>query len=211
MIVGEVIVVDVGAGDATPGCLSTLSAGWRRYSMADSSTANGLRYPIGPCPRPESTTAEERRSWIADLAGLPAKIRSAVDGLTREQLDTPYRPGGWTVGQVVHHVADSHINGYVRFKLALTEDVPTIKPYDEARWAELADYASTPVEVSLTLIAALHDRWVRLLLSMTDGDFARTLHHPESGTLSLGSYLAVYAWHCRHHVAHIASLRSRIG
>jgi hypothetical protein len=172
--------------------------------MTDSSIANGLRYPIGPCPYPESTTAEERRAWIADLAWLPGKIRSAVDGLTREQLGTPYRPGGWTVRQVVHHIADSHINGYVRFKLALTEDVPTIKPYNEARWAELADYASTPVEVSLTLIETLHLRWLRLLQSMTNEDFERTLYHPESGTLSLGSYLAVYAWHCRHHVAHIS-------
>lgn len=179
--------------------------------MTGSSTEDHLKYPIGPCPYPESTTAEERRSWIADLAGLPAIMHAVVAGMTPEQLNTPYRPGGWTVRQVVHHVADSHINGYVRFKLALTENVPTIKPYDEARWASLPDYESTPIEVSLTLIETLHDRWVRVLRSMTDGDFKRRLHHPESGTLNLGCYLAVYSWHSRHHAAHIASLRSRMG
>jgi hypothetical protein len=179
--------------------------------MTDSSAVDAVRYPVGPCPYPESTTSEERRDWIEDLSALPAKIRAAVAELAPEQLQTPYRAGGWTVVQVVHHVADSHINAYVRFKLALTEDVPTIKPYDEARWATLVDYATTPAEVSLSLIACLHDRWVRVLQSMTDADFERTLYHPESGTLSLGSCLAVYAWHGRHHVAHVMALRARMG
>jgi len=131
--------------------------------------------------------------------------------LTASQLDTPYRPGGWTVRQVVHHVPDSHLNAYVRFKLALTEDSPTIKPYDEAAWAKLADTAETPVEVSLQLLESLHARWVRLLESMTEADFARQFHHPESGTMSLDTYLSGYAWHCRHHVAHITQLRARMG
>jgi hypothetical protein len=138
-------------------------------------------------------------------------MRAAVAGLSETQLDTPYRPGGWTVRQLVHHVPDSHLNALVRFKLALTEDVPTIKPYDEARWATLADYSSTPPEVSLTLLEALHDRWMRVLESMTEADFARTFRHPEIGTMSLGSYLAGYSWHSRHHVAHITSLRARMG
>jgi hypothetical protein len=179
--------------------------------MTDSSIVDAVRFPIGACPYPKSTSAEERRGWIDDIAALPSKIRSAVAGLTLEQLRTPYREGGWTVLQVVHHVADSHMNAYVRFKLALTEHVPTVKPYDEARWATLADYETTPAEVSLTLIDCLHDRWVRVLRSMVDADFKRTLYHPESGTLNLGCCLAVYAWHSRHHVAHITALRAREG
>jgi len=172
---------------------------------------NDLRYPIGPCSYPQSTTAEERKLWISDLAAAPAQMRAAVAGLSCERLDTPYRPGGWTVRQVIHHVPDSHMNGLVRFKLALTEDVPAIKPYDEARWAKLADYSSTPIEVSITLLDTLHGRWVRLLQSMTEADFGRALLHPEIGTLSLGQYLAGYSWHSRHHVAHITSLRERMG
>jgi DinB superfamily len=169
-----------------------------------------LKYPVGSCPYPQSgITAEDRRSWIAEVAALPSKLRSAVASLTPEQLDSPYRPGGWTVRQVVHHIPDSHLNAFVRFKLALTEDVPTIKPYDEAGWATLADYAM-PVDVSLLLLETLHERWVRLLESMTAADFARKFRHPESGVLSLEQYLATYAWHSRHHVAHITSLRKRM-
>lgn len=170
-----------------------------------------LRYPIGECAYPKSSTVEERIVWIRDLAEAPAHMRAAVAGLSPDQLDTPYRPGGWTVRQLVHHIPDSHMNAFVRFKLAITEDVPTIKPYDEAAWAKLADYSSTPVEVSLTLLATLHDRWVRLLDSMAEADFGRTFLHPESGTLRLDQYLAVYSWHSRHHVAHITSLRQRMG
>jgi len=138
-------------------------------------------------------------------------MRAAVAGLTPERFDTPYRPGGWSVRQVVHHVPDSHMNAYVRFKLALTEDEPTIKPYEEAAWAELADSASTPVDVSLTLLETLHDRWVRLLRSMTEADFARKFRHPQLGVVPLDKNLALYAWHGKHHVAHITSLRQRMG
>ena len=138
-------------------------------------------------------------------------MRAAVAGLTPERFDTPYRPGGWTVRQVVHHVPDSHMNAYVRFKLALTEDEPTIKPYEEAAWAELADSASTPADVSLTLLETLHDRWVRLLRSMTEADFARKFRHPQLGVVPLDKNLALYAWHGKHHVAHITSLRQRMG
>jgi uncharacterized damage-inducible protein DinB len=129
-----------------------------------------------------------------------------VEGLSEEQLNTPYRPGGWTVRQVVHHLPDSHMNSYVRFKLALTEDAPTIKPYDEALWANLADSSTTPLETSLALLDALHVRWVRLLKSMTDADFMREFRHPESGLIRLDQNLALYAWHGKHHVAHITSV-----
>jgi hypothetical protein len=138
-------------------------------------------------------------------------MRAAVEGLTNEQLDTPYRFGGWTVRQVVHHVPDSHLNSYVRFKLALTEDTPTIKPYDEAAWARLADTATVETETSLALLESLHDRWVRLLESMSDADFKRSFLHPELGLARLDQNLALYAWHGKHHVAHITALRDRMG
>ena len=149
---------------------------------------------------------------ISTIARTPDDMRSAVAGLTPDQLDTPYRPEGWTVRQVVHHVPDSHLNAYTRFKLALTEDTPTIKPYDEARWAELSDSHDTPIETSLTLLRALHDRWVRLLRAMKADDFLRRLNHPEwEAPLSLDAMLALYAWHGPHHVGHITSLRRRMG
>jgi DinB superfamily len=170
-----------------------------------------LRYPVGRFSFPEEMTLRERQAWIAEIAEAPAKLRMAVAGLTTEQLDVPYRPGGWTVRQVIHHLPDSHINSYVRFKLALTEDTPLIKPYDEARWAELPDASTTPVEVSLTLLDSLHQRWVRLLESMRDSDFERSFRHPELGLVRLDRNVALYAWHGRHHVAHIASLRERMG
>ena len=132
-------------------------------------------------------------------------------GLTSEQLDTPYRPDGWTVRQVVHHVPESHMNAYIRFKLALTEDEPTVKPYDEGAWAKLPDVESTPIEVSLTMLDALHDRWVRVLKEMRDADFARTFRHPQLGLVRLEGNLALYAWHGKHHLAHITSLRDRKG
>jgi uncharacterized damage-inducible protein DinB len=137
-------------------------------------------------------------------------MRAAVAGLTEQQLDTPYRAGGWTVRQVVHHVPESHMNSYVRFKLALTEDDPVIKPYDEVLWAKLAD-AYAPIEGSLALLDALHQRWVPLLESMKDGDFERTFRHPELGPVRLDQNLALYAWHGKHHVAHITALRDRMG
>ena len=138
-------------------------------------------------------------------------MRRALDGLSDGQLDTPYRPGGWTVRQVVHHVPDSHLNAYCRFKLALTEQNPTIKPYDEAAWAKVADTARTPPGVSLTMLDALHTRWVILLESMTAADFGRPLKHPEKGSITLDWMLQLYAWHGRHHAAHITELRKREG
>lgn len=169
-----------------------------------------LRFPIGDFKADESISEEQRRRYIERIAGTPAKLRSAVEGLSPEQLDTPYRPGGWTVRQVVHHVPDSHLNSYIRFKLALTEDEPTIKPYDEARWAALPDSQATPVEVSLSLLESLHQRWVTLLRSLAPEDFARTLRHPERGLVSLDWMLGLYAWHGDHHVAHVTSLRARM-
>jgi hypothetical protein len=173
--------------------------------------ATDLRYPVGQFRRPESLDEAQRRRAIDAIAATPAKLRAALKGLTDAQLDTPYRPGGWTVRQVVHHVPDSHMNAYVRFKLALTEDEPTIKPYDEARWAELADSRETPIETSLVLLERLHERWVTLLRSMRDTDFARRLHHPETGIQRLDQVLALYEWHGAHHVGHIISLRERMG
>jgi DinB family protein len=170
-----------------------------------------LSYPIGPCEYPSSVPVETRGQHIADIEAAPARFREAVADLNNTQLDTPYRPGGWTVRQVVHHFADSHLNAYTRFRLALTEPEPTIKPYDEKKWAELRDARSMRVEPSLQLVESLHCRWVTLLRSMTDADFARTLNHPELGVLRLDTYLASYSWHCRHHAAHINNLRRRMG
>jgi len=174
-----------------------------------------LRYPIGKFewipPESEEQMAKRRVHYVDVLAKLPSAMRAAVKGLTTEQLDTPYRPDGWTVRQVVHHVPDSHMNAYVRFKLALTEDNPTIRPYDEAQWAKLPDSAITPIEVSLQLLAALQSRWVDVLRSMQPSDFARTLLHPERGVMTLDQMLAMYAWHSAHHTAHITSLRERMG
>lgn len=171
-----------------------------------------LRYPVGRFEFGEETLSEERRDeLIKQIEATPARLREAVSGLTAEQLDTPYRPGGWTVRQVVHHLPDSHLNSYVRFKLALTEREPTIKPYDEAAWADLEDSVATPVEVSLGLLESLHSRWVVLLRSLAPEDLARTFRHPELGSVSLGKNIALYAWHGRHHVAHITGLRERMG
>lgn len=170
-----------------------------------------LRYPIGQFSRPASSMAGIRAAHIQTLRLLPERLRAAVAGLNDPQLDTPYRDGGWTVRQVVHHVADSHANAYIRFKLALTEDWPTIKPYDEAAWADLSDARWLPVQVSLELIAALHARWVSLLESLSDQDFHKGYVHPESGRQNLAQVLASYDWHSRHHTAHITSLRQRMG
>lgn len=168
-----------------------------------------LRFPIGRFSYDGPPTEEQRHSLLDEIAHTPHNLRAAVNGLSDSQLDTPYRPDGWTVRQVVHHVPDSHLNSYVRFKLALTEDEPTIKPYAEDRWAELADTKATPLEVSLTMLDSLHDRWVRLMRSLSTGDWQRTFRHPEHGTMTLEKNLAMYAWHGRHHVAHITSLRER--
>lgn len=172
---------------------------------------DALRYPIGRFRAREGLTAEDRRKLIDDIAAMPADLRSAVEGLTADQLDTPYRPGGWTVRQVVHHLPDSHMNGYIRFKLAVTEDRPTIKPYDEAAWAELPDGRDDDNETSLALLDALHRRWARFLRSMDEADFQRELRHPEIGLVTLEHYLQLYAWHGRHHLAHIGRLKDRSG
>ena len=170
-----------------------------------------LRYPIGKFSYSGPPTDDQRRALLDDIARTPENLRSAVKGATDAQIDTPYRPGGWTVRQVVHHVPDSHMNAVIRFKLALTEDEPTIKPYAEDRWAELADTKATPLEVSLALLESLHDRWVWLLRSLTPADWKRTFRHPEIGVMSLEKTLAMYAWHGRHHVAHVTNLRERNG
>ena len=169
------------------------------------------RYPIGKFAFAGPPDEQQREKLIEDIEQTPAALRAAVKGLTPQQVETPYRDGGWTVRQVVHHVPESHMNAYIRFKLALTEDEPTIKPYLEDRWATLPDVQSTPVEVSLTLLDSLHDRWVRLLQSLQPDEWKRTFLHPELGTMALGKNLALYSWHGRHHVAHITELRKRMG
>ena len=172
---------------------------------------NDPRFPIGKFHYEGPPSEDQKHGFVDDIAQTPAKLRAAVKGMSDAQLDTPYRPGGWTVRQVVHHVPDSHLNSYVRFKLALTEDEPTIKPYAEDRWAELADTKSTPIDVSLTMLESLHDRWVRLLRSLTAEEWKRTFRHPDLGPMTLEKTLALYAWHGRHHVAHITELRARSG
>jgi len=169
-----------------------------------------LRYPIGKFKYEGTLSEEQKQTSLNDIARTPANLRAAIKGLSEAQLDTSYRPGGWTVRQVVHHLPDSHMNSYVRFKLALTEDEPTIKPYAEDKWAELADTKATPVEVSLTLLDSLHDRWVRLLRSLTPDDWKKTFRHPVLGAMTLEKTLALYAWHGRHHVAHITELRKQM-
>lgn len=171
-----------------------------------------LRYPIGKFPRPLAPLRPSQRSeYIDAIAEAPAFLAAAVAGLTPAQIDTPYRPGGWTVRQVVHHLPDSHMNSYVRFKLALTEDEPAIKTYDENLWAQLADSRDTPIETSLALLENLHKRWVLLLRSLKPHDWARRFQHPDWGRESVEFLLAQYAWHGRHHVAHITALRDRNG
>lgn len=170
-----------------------------------------LSYPIGKFQWTGASSEADRRKFIAQIEEAPAKLRAAVKGLTDAQLDTPYREGGWTVRRVVHHLPDSHMNAYVRFKLAVTEREPTIKTYEQERWAELADAKSAPIEPSLVLLESLHQRWAMFLKSLTDADYARKLKHPELGEVNLEKYLAMYAWHGRHHVAHITSLRERLG
>ncbi|HEU5168935.1 MAG TPA: putative metal-dependent hydrolase [Gemmatimonadales bacterium] len=169
------------------------------------------RYPIGRFEHRGPLTPAQRADCIARIAAAPALVRAAVAGLTDARLDTPYRPGGWTLRQVVHHLPDSHLNSYVRFKLAVTEDVPTIKPYEEARWAELPEARTAPVELSLTLLDALHARWVLFLRSLTAEQCLRTLRHPELGLVTLDYMLDMYAWHGEHHAGHITGLRKRMG
>jgi hypothetical protein len=187
-------------------------AGWspfRRLPKGD--FVDDLQYPIGRFKRPAQFTSAEREEAIGAIEQAPARLRAAILGLSDEQLDTPYRPGGWTVRQVVHHLPDSHLNAYVRCKLALTEDDPTIRPYEEARWAELEEARTAPIEVSLLLLEGLHSRWVMTFRNLQPEDWNRTFIHPVSGSQSLDSTAGLYAWHGKHHVAHINSLRQREG
>jgi hypothetical protein len=169
------------------------------------------RYPIGKFTFSGPTSALEREKFLADIEQAPQALRAAIQGLTPEQIETPYRDGGWTVRQVVHHVPESHMNAYIRFKLALTEEEPTIKPYLEDRWARLDDVRSAPLEVSLSLLDSLHRRWLILLRSLGPESWKRSFRHPELGAVSLEKNLALYAWHGRHHVAHVTQLRKRMG
>ena len=170
-----------------------------------------LRYPIGEFKYEAPLTDAERQGCLAIIEETPARMRAAVAGLNEEQLDTAYRPEGWTVRQVVHHVPESHLNSYIRFKLALTEDEPTIKPYYEDRWAQLEDASEAPIALSLDLLDALHGRWIWFLRSLKPEDFQRTFRHPDLGIVSLDKNVALYAWHGPHHVAQITSLRERMG
>jgi uncharacterized damage-inducible protein DinB len=170
-----------------------------------------LSYPIGNFNWPQTVTPEQRSQMIGEIAAAPAKFREAVRGLDDSQLDTQYRPDGWTVRQVIHHVADSHMNSYIRFRLALTEEQPAVKGYEEKDWAKLHDSHTMPVEVSLQLLDGLHGRWVDMLSSMTDADFERSFRHSDKGLIRLDQNLALYAWHSRHHAAHITGLRERMG
>jgi len=173
---------------------------------------DNLRYPIGPFRYTGQGSPARREQWIDEIAAAPAQLRAAVASLSPGQLDTPYRPDGWTVRQVVHHLPDSHLNAYTRIKLALTEEEPTIKPYEEARWAELPDARTGPIEPSLALLEFLHQRWLLLLRKLRPADFARRFRHPEHNRMfGLDEVVAMYAWHGKHHVAHITSLRRRMG
>jgi hypothetical protein len=169
-----------------------------------------LRYPVGRYTPGGQITREQRDEWLGQVAEAPARLRAAVQDLGDAQLDTPYRDGGWTVRQVVHHVPDSHMNAYTRMKLGLTEDSPMVKTYDESAWANLPD-ARQPIEVSLVLLEMLHERWVPLLRGLDEQQWKRTFRHPEWGEITIDDALGMYAWHCRHHVAHITRLRERQG
>jgi hypothetical protein len=169
-----------------------------------------LRYPIGRASFKPELSARERGELIDTIARLPARLRDAVAGMSDAALDTPYRPGGWTARQVVHHLPDSHMNAYVRFKLAVTETEPTIKPYEEGEWARLTDSAG-PIDVSLDLLTALHARWTGWMRSLDDAAWSRTYMHPESGRTALEKTLQIYAWHGEHHLAHVRNVREKAG
>jgi uncharacterized damage-inducible protein DinB len=173
--------------------------------------SENLQYPIGKYKKPEHIDAEQRERFIQEIAAAPKELRKAVEGLDDSQLNTPYREGGWTIRQVVHHLPDSHMNAYVRLKLALTEDEPDIKTYKEALWAELPDVKTIPVEISLVLLETLHARWIACLRGISSDAFEKKFRHPAMGLMSLNEQLALYAWHGKHHIAHITSLRQRMG
>jgi len=169
-----------------------------------------IRYPIGPLKIDDTITREKRLKYLDQFAETPAMLRQAVTGLASSQLDTPYRPQGWTIRQVAHHLADSHMNAYVRFKMALTEDNPTVKSYEQERWAELEDSHTAPVEDTLSVFDGLYRRWIILLRSLSPEGFARTLNHPDWGTIRLDCYLSICVWHGIHHIAHIKGMRQRM-
>lgn len=177
-----------------------------------SDTLEQLKYPIGKFIAPGEITFEQIQEGIEEIAALPAKIRAAVSGLTDEQLDTPYRPEGWTLRQVIHHLPDSHMNAYIRFKFALTEENPTIMPYFEERWAEVGDAKHGPIDSSLILLEGLHARWVSMMTAMDQGDFYRTYYHPANGHMyPLGLVVALYRWHGEHHLQHILVMKKTNG
>ncbi|WP_062239349.1 YfiT family bacillithiol transferase [Fictibacillus sp. FJAT-27399] len=169
-----------------------------------------LRYPVGLFALDQDITEKKIEKWIHDIESAPNQLKEAVNNLTDDQLDTPYRTGGWTVRQVVHHLPDSHLNSYTRFKLALTEENPVIRPYMENQWAELPD-SKLPIAVSIQLLEALHERWIVLLKSLTTADLEKTFTHPDSGVVTLAQNIGLYSWYSRHHIAHITSLRQRSG
>jgi uncharacterized damage-inducible protein DinB len=169
------------------------------------------RYPIGKFSFEGTLTEQQKAKFLDDIEQAPAQLAAAVHGLSDKQLDTPYRDGGWTVRQVVHHVPDSHLNSYLRFKLALTEDEPLIRSYLEDRWAELPEAKSAPIGLSLALLSSLHMRWMLMLRALQPADWKRTFRHPENGLMTLEKNLALYAWHGKHHVAHVTGLRERMG
>jgi uncharacterized damage-inducible protein DinB len=169
------------------------------------------RYPIGKFAYAGTLTAEQKQQYLTDIEQTPTRLRASLSGLSDQQLDTPYRDGGWTLRQVAHHVVDSHMNSYIRFKLALTEEEPTIKPYMESLWAELPEARHAPIAVSLALLDSLHQRWMLMLRTFTDVEWKRTFRHPEMGPMTLEKTLALYAWHGHHHVAHITNLRTQKG
>lgn len=170
-----------------------------------------LRYPIDKFKFQPTYDVEDIHGWIDEISAAPAGLRTSIKDLTLEQLNLPYRPDGWRVREVVHHLADAHMNAYIRFKLALTETNPVIKPFQEQLWTLLSDYDSVPTDVSVSLLEALHIRWTAFLRAMTLADFERTFQHPESGEMTLAKALQLYAWHGRHHIAHITMLRERTG
>ena len=174
-------------------------------------TSENLQYPVGRFDAAAEVPHASRAALVESIAATPARVREAVHGLDERQLDTPYRAGGWTVRQVVHHLPDSHMNAYTRFRIALTEQEPTIRPYNEKEWANLVDASRAPVDLSLALLTALHARWDLLLRSLSPADYERRLHHPDNGAMTIGTLLRMYEWHGRHHVAHITGLRKREG
>jgi hypothetical protein len=183
----------------------------KRFGVIMEKSLEDLKYPVGRFVLKQEVPHGERAALIESLATVPARLKHAVEGLSQEQLDTPYREGGWTVRQLVHHVPDSHLNAYLRFKWGLTEEAPRIKIYHEDRWAELPDARTAPISVSLDLLTAIHARLDVLLRSMAAEDFTRTIEHPELGTMDLTTLLRQYEWHGRHHVAHVTRLRERRG